>query len=66
MVEEEEVELPAPVTLLEMSDCVGAVSNTVAFVAKPTFSVAIILPWTNRQHLVLFSCGLRVEAWLSG
>jgi len=26
LVEEEEVELPVPVTLLEISDCVGAVS----------------------------------------
>ena len=40
--------LPAPVTLSEMSDCVGAVSYTVALVAKGTSSVAIFFPCDQR------------------
>ena len=53
MLEDEEVELPVPVTLLEMSDCVGAVSKTVALVAKLTTRVPICLPC--KENLSKFS-----------
>ena len=38
------VALPAPVTLDEMSDWVGAVSYTVALVSKATFKLSMLLP----------------------
>ena len=43
--------LPAPVTLFEMSDCVGAVSYIVALVLKGTSSVAIFFPYDQTKHL---------------
>ena len=56
--------LPAPVTLLEMSDCVGAVSYIVALVAKGTSSVAIFFPYNHRKELGNKSC--KAYSWKRG
>ena len=56
--------LPAPVTLSEMSDCVGAVSNCVALVAKLTFSVAIFFPYSAAMKACWNTTSIR-QVWMN-